>query len=230
MPAEEGPLRGLLVSHGVAGDVAERLATFGALLLAANIRTNLTAARSPEALLTHLLDSLSVAPYLDGPFADVGSGGGLPGIPAAIATGYPVLLVESAGKKAAFLRSALEALRVEGEVVEARAEIAGRDVRFREEYAAATARAVASLPTVLELTAPLLRLGGRAVLQRGVVEEDERRAADDAAVVLGLRPESEVCLDVRRRIMVYRKIAATSDRYPRRPGIPAKRPLCLRST
>jgi 16S rRNA (guanine527-N7)-methyltransferase len=100
---------------------------------------------------------------------------------------------------------------------------------LRECFARATARAVGSLPTVLELTVPFLALGGRAVLQRGKAEPGEQSAADDAGLVLGVVRVEDIALDGVRRIVIFEKRAATPGRFPRRGGIPAKRPLCVGS-
>ena len=197
------------------------------MLLDANKRTNLTAARSGEAVGEHIADALTLLPYVAGPLVDVGSGGGLPGIPLAIATGVRVTLIESVGKKARFLRDAVAALGIDATVVEARAEDAAREPALRERFACATARAVASLPAVLELTVPLLAIGGTAVLQRGTLDERERTAAMDAAPMLGAEWTAERRLDGDRRMVLVRKVAPTTARFPRRAGVPAKRPLCL---
>jgi 16S rRNA (guanine527-N7)-methyltransferase len=217
----------LLAEAGVEERLVEPLARYGQLVLEANRRTNLTGAKSPEELLEHLLDSLSVVPFAREPYVDVGSGAGFPAIPVAIAAGVPVTLVESTAKKARFLRETLAAFGLAGEVVAERAERAARDPSLRERFASATARAVALAPAVAELLVPLLAVGGAAILQRGRLEEAERRALEDAALVLGARVESEHALEGDRRIIVLRKEHPTPTRFPRRIGIPEKRPLCL---
>ena len=220
-------LRARLEEAGVQAPIAERLATYGARLLEANRKVNLTGAKSPEELLPHLMDSLTIAPEIVGRYVDVGSGGGLPAIPLAIVTGVEVTLVESIAKKAAFLRSALAEVGVPGHVVAERAELAGRNPQLREAFDVATARAVSSAPTVAELLVPFLRVGGKAVLQRGVLEPRERDALTDAALMLGARVMEERPLEGDRRVIVLLKEHPTGERFPRRPGIPEKRPLCL---
>ena len=126
MAAEHEDLTAGLRAAGVAGELAERLAHYGALLLEANRKVNLTGAKDVAALLPHLLDALTLAGDVSESLVDVGSGGGLPGIPLALATGVRVLLVEPTVKKAAFLERALVACGIEGEVVAQRAEVAGR--------------------------------------------------------------------------------------------------------
>jgi len=226
MTADETDLTGLLVAAGVDAAVAARLAAYGALLLEANRKVNLTGAKDPAALTPHLLDALTLAGEVRESLIDVGSGGGLPGIPLALATGVPVTLLEPIAKKAAFLRGALEALGIAGTVVAGRAENAARDPALREQFAYATARAVSNPSTVAELTVPFLRVGGRALLQRAKLEPAERHALEDAAPMLGAVLLEERAAGEGRWIVVLEKRLPTAQRFPRRNGIPEKRPLC----
>lgn len=221
-----GQLRELLIAAGVEDGLATRLAEYGTRLLEANRRVNLTGAGSPEELLPHLLDSLTVLPFVRAPFIDIGSGGGLPGIPIAMAAGVPVTFIEATAKKAVFLKQMLTELELPGAVISERAEEAAHNDQLRESFAAATARAVSSAPTTLELTVPFLQIGGCAVLQRGAMDERERDAITDAAPMLGASVADEVVLNEHRRLLIIRKHAPTPTRFPRRPGIPEKRPLC----
>ena len=227
MPTEAEALRAALTAAGVDDDVAERLAAYGALLLEANRKVNLTGAKDAAALLPHLLDSLTLANDVTESLIDVGSGGGLPGIPLAIVTGARVALIEPTVKKAAFLERTLLALGLQGEAIAERAEVVARDERFREQFAFATARAVSRAPTVAELTVPFLRLGGRALLQRASLEPRERQALEDAAPMLGATLVEERELEGDRRVLVLEKIRLTELRFPRRNGVPEKRPLCF---
>lgn len=217
-----------LTEAGVAPGLAERLAAFGDRLLTANQRVNLTGARTRTDMVAHLVDSLTLLPYVRGPLVDVGSGGGLPAIPLALALGIEIALVESVGKKCAFLREVLREFNLSGIVVEKRAEEAGRDSAFRDRFLCGTARAVATAPSVLELIAPLLAPGGRAVLQRGTFDAPEREAVKDAAPMLGAAFEEVVEIAGGRRILLVNKVTLTPERFPRRAGIPQKRPLCFR--
>jgi 16S rRNA (guanine527-N7)-methyltransferase len=195
--------------------------------LETNRTFNLTGAKTEDELVEHALDSLTVVPYVASPYVDVGSGAGFPAIPVAIATGVRVTLIETTQKKARFLQRALAELRLDGEVLAERAEAAAHDERWRERFAAATARAVATAPTVAELTLPLLAIGGVAILQRGTMDQRERTALEDASLVLGARAETEHRLDGERRIVLVRKLTPTPLRFPRRTGVPEKRPLCF---
>jgi 16S rRNA (guanine527-N7)-methyltransferase len=212
----------------LSSDVRARLEHFIALLLERNAAINLTAARSTETAWAHVRDALLLAPYVRGPLIDIGSGGGFPGIVLAIATQAPCTLVESLAKKAAFLRDAARSLELTVDVQARRAEDLAREPDFRERFATATARAVGPATTVLELTTPFLAVGGRALLQRGRVTELERRAIADACLVLGAEPEPDVVdpAGAERRIVIARKVAPSNGRFPRRAGVPAKRPLC----
>jgi 16S rRNA (guanine527-N7)-methyltransferase len=216
-----------LRAAGVEDPLAERLAVYAALVLDANRRLNLTGAKDGTAFAAHLVDALTLREDVVGPLIDVGSGNGVPGIPLALATGARVVLLEPIKKRAVFLRDALAALGLEGEAVDARAEDAARDPALREAFKTATARAVSSAPTVAELTVPFLALGGRALLQRGGLEMPERNAVADAALVLGAELVEERPLEGERRVLVLEKRAATGFRFPRKNGVPAKRPLCL---
>jgi 16S rRNA (guanine527-N7)-methyltransferase len=220
-------LASLLEAAGVEAHLVEPLARYGTLVLESNRKVNLTGAKTEEELLEHLLDSLSVVPYVSAPYVDVGSGAGLPAIPAAIAAGIPVTMVETTRKKAKFLQQAMAELHLDGEVIAQRAEVAAHDETLRERFASATARAVAVAPTVAELVLPFLATGGVAVLQRGTIDARERTALEDASLMLGGAVETEHQLDGERRIVLVRKTEATALRFPRRTGIPEKRPLCM---
>ncbi len=228
MPSEHEAreLERLLAAAALEKRLGRELARYGALVLEANRRFNLTGATGAAEMAGHLLDSLSVVPYVREPYADVGSGAGLPGIPVAIAAGIPVTLIEATGKKARFLIEALERLGLHGEVLGERAELAAHRPGVRERFATGTARAVGSASTVAELLLPLIMPGGAALLQRGPRDREEQTALEDAALVLGGFVEAERPLPESRSIVILRKERPTPARFPRRPGIPDKRPLC----
>lgn len=226
MPPCGDELDAILREAGLEPGLTRPLARYGALVLDENRSFNLTGARTPPELALHLLDSLSVVPYVRAPYVDLGSGAGLPAIPVAIATGIPVTLIESATKKARFLASTLERLDLEGEVCNERAEIAGQREAMREHFASGTIRAVGSAATVAELLLPFIAVGGVAVLQRGSRDRSDRAALDDAALMLGGYVEREEEIEAGRCIVLVRKSTVTPRRFPRRAGVPAKRPLC----
>lgn len=217
-----------LARYGIPPSARERLARYATLLLDANRRVNLTAARDADAVAEQIADALPLVPLIDpgGTLIDIGSGGGLPGIALAILCGIRVTLVEATAKKAAFLAKALAALQIDGNAVAARAEELGRDPQFRERFTHATARALGSAPAVVELTLPFIVVGGTALLQRGRIEEAERNAARDAALVLGGEVTEELSGGGERRILVVTKRSPTPSRFPRRVGVAQRRPLC----
>jgi 16S rRNA (guanine527-N7)-methyltransferase len=225
-PLPDAAALAALHAAGVEPVLAERLAVYAALVLIANRRLNLTGAKDGTAFAGHIADALTLAEDVVGPLIDVGSGNGVPGIPLALATGARVTLLEPIKKRATFLADALTRLGLEGEAVAGRAEDVARDPAYRERFRTATARAVSSAPTVAELTVPFLAIGGRALLQRGSLETPERNAVSDAALVLGAELVEERSVDGERRILVLEKRKPTGPRFPRKNGIPAKRPLC----
>jgi 16S rRNA (guanine527-N7)-methyltransferase len=168
--------------------------------------------------------------------ADVGAGAGFPGLVLAVALPTTrVDLIESVGRKAAVIDRLIQAAKIENaRSVVARAEQWGRlHVSLgggREAYEAVTARAVAGLPVLVEYAAPLLRSAGVLVAWKGVVGADELRLGRGAADAVGMSLEDvlqvEPFPDARERhLYVFRKVAATPERFPRRPGMAAKRPL-----
>ena len=162
-----------LAALGLDPALAMPLLAYLALLDRWNRTYNLTAIRDPREMVgKHLLDSLAMHPYLDdGHLADLGAGAGLPGIPLAIAKpGLRVTLVESNGKKARFLREAVRTLGLSNaRVAETRAEALDEPGA----YDAITARALATLPLIIELGGHLLKPGGRLLAMKGAVPDDE---------------------------------------------------------
>lgn len=184
-----------------------------------------------QAVSVHIIDSLSglLVPQVPSAPAivDLGSGGGFPGLVLAAALpSTSVTLVESEGRKADWLRRA-GARFPNVRVVPDRSENLARDER--DGYPLVTARALGSLPVVMELAAPLMAPGGSLVAWRGRREADDPAAAQAAADALGLAHMSDVDVTpfpgVSRYFSVWTKVADTPGRYPRRPGMAAKRPL-----
>ena len=172
-PALRDELDAGLAALGLDPALAMPLLAYLALLDRWNRTYNLTAIRDPREMVgKHLLDSLAMHPYLDdGHLADLGTGAGLPGIPLAIAKpGLRVTLVESNGKKARFLREAVRTLGLSNaRVAESRAEALDEP----SAYDAITARALATLPLIIELGGHLLKPGGRLLAMKGAVPDDE---------------------------------------------------------
>lgn len=174
---------------GLDAALAEPLLAYLALLARWNATYNLTAIRDPrEMLVKHLLDSLAMHAHLDGigNLADLGTGPGLPGIPLAIARpDLQVVLVESNGKKARFLREAVRQLKL-GNANVAESRIEAFDARGR--FDAITARALATLPLILDLGGHLLGDDGRLLAMKGVVPDDEIAALPPGWGVAAIHP------------------------------------------
>ena len=186
----------------------------------------------------HFLDSLSVLQAIPedvldgGALADAGSGAGFPGLPLKIASpGLRVSLVESIGKKAAFLRHAAGSLGLDGvNVLAERSETLAHRPCLREAFDVVTGRAVAEMDTLAELALPLCRVGGRVIAQKKADVSDELSRAERAIELLGGRIEDIVQVNIDelgepRCLVVLSKVSPTPPQYPRRPGMPAKRPL-----
>jgi 16S rRNA (guanine527-N7)-methyltransferase len=140
-------------------------------------------------------------------------------------------LLEATRKKVTFLQHLVDVLELqEAHVVHGRAEELGRNADHRERYDWAVARAVAEMPTLVEYLLPLVRVGGAALAQKGEDAAAEVHGADASIVTMGGRVRQLVPVELRglaetRYLVVVDKVAATSERYPRRPGVPQKRPL-----
>lgn len=210
---------------------------YAAELVEWNRRFNLTAITDREQIeVKHFLDSLTCLLAMRGRSlgraVDVGTGAGFPGLPLRITCpGLRLTLVESVGKKAQFCRHVVKVLGLEGvEVIHARAEEVGRWPDHRESYDWALARAVAPLPVLVEYLMPLLKVGGRAVAQKGETGPAEAHAAEKALGLLGGRLLQLIPVEIpgvaeARYLVVMEKTAATPPQYPRRQGIAARRPL-----
>ena len=215
----------------------EALARYEQELLAWNERFNLTAIRTPQEVRTkHFLDSLTCLLALrDAPperLIDIGTGAGFPGLPLKVI--YPKMqltLVESVGKKTEFCRHVVRTLGLSGvEVVQERAEVLGQAAEHREKYDWAVARAVAILPVLAEYLLPLVRVGGGMLAMKGESGPAEAHKAEHAMRLLGghlrqLLPVTLPGVVEERYLVVVDKIAATPQGYPRRVGVPAKKPL-----
>lgn len=211
--------------------------TFASRLLDWNTRVNLTAITDPaEIEVKHFLDSLTLLLIMNDPageqVVDVGTGAGFPGLVLKIACPrMPITLLEATKKKAEFCRMIVRDLDLQqAQVVNQRAEQIGQDPVHRAAYRWAVARAVARLDVLAEYLLPLLKVGGFAIAQKGETAVAEAQQAEPAVELLGgrlvqIRPISLPRVAETRHLVVLEKIAATPDRYPRRPGMPAKRPL-----
>ena len=213
------------------------------LLKSTSSRINLTSVTGCEAVQQrHFLESLALLPALrqvdllalgrQERVLDLGAGAGLPGLPLKIAApDLSLTLLEATTRKAAFLREVVSELALEQvEVVPGRAEEVARQADRRQAYELVVARAVAPLPTLLELALPFLRIGGVLAAPKGSGAPQEVALSERALGLLGGKLLSAAPLAVpgarhQPWLVLVRKVAPTPEVYPRRPGIPAKRPL-----
>ena len=203
-------------------ETARRLCDFGAAVVKQNEVMNLTAITEPDQVAKlHLLDSLSVVKTVDlsgKRLIDVGCGAGFPGVPVKIACREAkVTLLDSLGKRMAWLERILPELGVDAECVTARAEEFA--AKRREQYDYATSRAVARLNILLELTAPFVKVGGAVLAMKGAAAREELAEAKNAITKLGLKLEAVEDFPVdgtAHSVIVLRKVKPTPPQYPRR--------------
>ena len=215
----------------------DAFAWYAAELADWNDRFNLTAITDPASIeVKHFLDSLTcllaLKPRPGDRMIDVGTGAGFPGLPLKIVIPWMQLtLVEATGTKAEFCRHVVEGLGLEAvTVVHGRAEDVGHMPEHRQAYQWAVARAVAHLQVLAEYLMPLVRLGGRAIAQKGETGPAEAQAAEGGLHLLGGRVQQLIAVELpripeTRYLVVMEKTAATPGEYPRRAGQPSRRPL-----
>jgi 16S rRNA (guanine527-N7)-methyltransferase len=213
--------------------------TYRARLISERSRAALTSLKDLEAIERRhfgeslaLLKALSEANAFVSPAIDIGTGAGFPGLPMKIARPeLQITLLEATGKKAAFLEALVAELGLTGvTVLGARAEDAARDPAHRGAYKLALARAVAPLRVLLELALPFLEIGGLLAAQKGSAVDREVLEATHALDLIGGRVESVRRLHVpwpgvAPSLVLVRKTEETPERFPRRAGVPSKRPL-----
>ena len=204
-----------------------------------NKRVNLTAIKDfQEVQVKHFLDSLTVLlalpayPASGDRLVDVGTGAGFPGVPLKLV--FPesrLFLVESSGKKSRFLDHLVQALSLSGvEVLTGRAETLAHLAELREGFDVVLSRGVVRMPVLLEYTLPFCTVGGRVItLKHGGIEQEIAGAARSMETLggrlAGVFPVQVEGLSDNRVVVAVEKVGPTPDQYPRRPGMPAKRPL-----
>jgi 16S rRNA (guanine527-N7)-methyltransferase len=205
-----------------------------------NKRVNLTAITGYEEVqVKHFLDSLTLVlawqpliTRVDFRLIDVGTGAGMPGIPLKIV--FPdirLVLLDSVAKKAAFLHHLKQKLGLDNvEIVVGRAEEIAHQAKHRENFDIVLSRGVAPLVTLVELTLPFCIIGGSLIAQKKGAIDQEISQANRAISLLGgrLREVKRVNLEEftdERQLVIIDKVSPTPQLYPRRPGIPSKRPL-----
>lgn len=215
-------------------EMIKQFMTYKNLLQEWNEKINLTAiTEDREVIIKHFIDSLTIVKNIpeNAYLIDVGTGAGFPGIPVKIVRkDVKVVLLDSLNKRLNFLNEVINTLGLEDiETVHGRAEDAGNNPKYREQFDVATARAVANLATLSELCTPFIKVGGSFICMKGNAEE-EIKNAQNALKVLNMKEENverfkleEV--DSERMILIYSKVKNTPKQYPRKAGTPAKQPL-----
>ena len=226
---------------GLSSSQIHRFELYYRQLIEWNEKINLTRIVDyPSVQVKHFLDSLTVTIALsttelespDFSIMDIGTGAGFPGVPLKILFPWPrLVLIEPTEKKTAFLHHIIHTLRLENvEVLTSTAEEAAHLPPYRERFSLVLSRAVALLPTLAELTLPFCRIGGRFVAQKKGEIGQEIDGAESAIAVLGgeldhvKRIELSEFRDM-RCLVVIDKISPTPSKYPRRPGVPRRRPI-----
>jgi 16S rRNA (guanine527-N7)-methyltransferase len=216
------------------GRAGQLLQSYMQLLQSWNGRINLVRFVSLEELcLRHIIDSLACTLGMemndDLRVIDLGSGAGLPGIPIKIVCPQlRMTLLESQQRRCLFLNEVNRELQLQLEVVNGRAEEIGRLPGYREQFDYVVARAVSSLATLAELSLPLLKNGGRLVAMKGQRVGEEIGEAEYALEVLGGEMKAVIEYNIEDetgRLAVIGKKGDIPEKYPRRPGMPGKRPL-----
>ncbi|MDO4289863.1 MAG: 16S rRNA (guanine(527)-N(7))-methyltransferase RsmG [Eggerthellaceae bacterium] len=215
----------------------EMIALYLDLILEANKTVNLTRIGSlDQARILHVQDSLSALPEINaapqGLYGDLGTGGGFPGVPVSIKTGREAVLVDSVKKKAAVIEEALSKLSLSGQIKTYPGRIEDLALEKRSAFAVLTARALSQLPSLLELSSPLLVKGGRLVCYKARLSEDELNHAESLEKILGMKLVSRRSLtlsdgETYREIVSFEKVAKAKIKLPRRISMAQKKPLTV---
>ncbi len=205
------------------------------LLLDWNEKINLTAiTEMDDVILKHFIDSMTVLKFIENEksIIDVGTGAGFPGIPIAIMNGnVKITLLDSLNKRINFLNEVCSKLKINSvEAIHGRAEEIGRNKEHREKYDIAVSRAVANMTTLVEYLLPFVKVGGACICMKGAEIDKELEEAKFAIKELGgeiVKQEKFILpnSDMVRNIIIIKKIKQTSNKYPRKAGMPSKSPM-----
>ena len=205
------------------------------LLIEWNEKMNLTAIVEPnEIILKHFIDSITILKEINNnsKIIDVGTGAGFPGVPLSIMNPtLKITLADSLNKRLIFLQEVVNQLGLKNiEIIHARAEELGKNKKYRENFDAATSRAVANLSTLSEYLIPLVKVGGKIISMKAGGAQEEIEAAKKAIKILGGKIEGieEFKLpktEIERTIILIKKEEHTPNKYPRKAGVPSKEPI-----
>ena len=205
------------------------------MLIEWNKRINLTAINDEkEIIIKHFIDSLTISKYIENAesMVDVGTGAGFPGIPIKIINkDLEVVLVDSLNKRINFLNEVIEKLGLKNiKAIHARAEDLGKDKKYREKFDVVTSRAVANMTVLVEYLLPLTKKEGKCICMKGSEIEDELENAKYAIKLLGGKVDKVEKIEISdehmgRNIILIKKQGNTPNQYPRKAGIPLKKPL-----
>lgn len=216
----------------------EQLTVYYEMLVEKNKVMNLTAITEFEDVLEkHFLDSIAVARYVDltGELSlmDLGTGAGFPGMPLKIMfPNLKITLADSLNKRIVFLNEVIDVLELEEvTTVHGRAEDLAADANHREQYDYCVSRAVANLSTLSEYCLPFVKVGGAFISYKSGEIEEELSAAKKAIFLLGGQTKEVIPFqldgtDISRSFVMIGKEKKTPKAYPRKSGIPSKKPLC----
>lgn len=205
------------------------------LLLEWNEKINLTAiTEQNEIIQKHFVDSLTICKYIkdNSKIIDVGTGAGFPGIPLKIFnSSYDITLLDSLNKRLVYLNEVIEKLDLAKiKTVHNRAEDAGKNNKYREQFDVAVSRAVAPLNVLVEYLLPFVKENGCCICMKGSNVKEEIEMAKKAIKLLGGKIEqiNEFNLpnsDIKRTIIIIKKVEKTNIKYPRKAGLPSKEPI-----
>lgn len=212
-----------------------RFDKYAEMLIETNKTLNLTAITEPnEIVYKHFIDSLTLLAVVDlkenSKVIDVGTGAGFPGVVLLIARpDINITLMDGTNKRLNFISQVLKELDLKAEILHMRAELAGKDTKYREQYDLVTARAVANMNTLSEYCLPFARVGGIFAPMKAAKADEELESAKIAVKTLGGKIKDIKHLNIEncgeRTIIITEKISQTSPKYPRASAQISKKPL-----
>lgn len=212
-----------------------RLDKYAEMIVETNKTLNLTAITEPDEIVyKHFIDSLSLLTVVElekgAKVIDVGTGAGFPGVVLLIARpDIKITLMDGTNKRLNFIRSVLDEIGLDAEILHSRAELAGKDKAYREKFDLVTARAVANMNTLSEYCMPFVKVGGVFAPMKAAKADEELDSAKGAIKLLGGEIDKVCHLDIEncgeRCIIITKKISQTPPKYPRASAQISKKPL-----